>query len=274
LAACKPMLDMNALATSSPRRKTEDEMTAPADDHTGPNGRLAFRRQKGAGDGRPGLLWLGGFRSDMLGTKAEFLGQWAAANGRAFLRFDYSGHGESDGAFEEGCIGDWAADAHSVLAHLTDGPQILVGSSMGGWIATLLARALPEKIAAIVYIAPAPDFTEKLMWPSFTQAQRDQILREGKIELPSDYSDEPEIITRRLIEDGRRHLVMTGPIAICRPIRILQGMKDDAVPYAHALAFADLLDSEDVEVTLTPQGDHRLSTPADLARLAAILERL
>lgn len=240
----------------------------------GPNGRLAYRRRSGSDRQSPGVLWLGGFRSDMLGTKAEFLDQWAEGNGRAYLRFDYSGHGESDGAFVDGSIGAWARDAGAVLKELTDGPQVLVGSSMGGWIATLLALAHPEKIAAIVFIAPAPDFTERLMWPSFSPAQRDQIMREGKLELPSEYSDEPEIITRRLIEDGRGHLVMNGAIAINKPVRILQGMKDDAVPFAHALDFAAQLTGDDVEVTLTPNGDHRLSTPADLHRLAATLDRL
>ncbi|GJL92504.1 alpha/beta hydrolase [Hyphococcus sp.] len=249
-------------------------MTPPAEFHNGPNGRLAYRQRKGAEDGKPGLIWLGGFRSDMLGTKAEYVDQWAQENGRHFLRFDYSGHGESEGAFADGSIGDWAADARAVLMALTKGPQIVIGSSMGGWIATLLACAQPEKIAAMVFIAPAPDFTERLMWPSFSQAQRDQIMHDGRIELPSDYSDQPEIITRNLIEDGRTHLVMSDRIAIRQPVRILQGMKDDAVPYAHALAFAALLESDDVEITLTPDGDHRLSTPTDLVRLAAVLDRL
>ncbi len=237
----------------------------------GPHGALAYRRRAGAG---PGIVWLGGFRSDMLGAKAEYLDQWAAARGRAFLRFDYSGHGESSGAFEDGAIGDWAADALAVFDQLTEGPQILVGSSMGGWIASLVARARPERIAALIFIAPAPDFTEKLMWPSFTEAQREAILSEGRLEQPSDYSDEPEIITARLIEDGRAHLVMTGRLPIRRPVRILQGMKDDAVPYRHALEFAQLIDSDDIEITLTPDGDHRLSAPADLERLGASLDRL
>ncbi len=244
----------------------------------GPHGRLAYRLRRSAADklgmGKPGIVWLGGFRSDMLGTKAEYLDEWSRDANRTYLRFDYSGHGESGGAFEDGCIGQWAADAGAVLAGLTQGPQVLVGSSMGGWIATLLALRHPEKIAAVVFIAPAPDFTEKLMWPSFTAGQRDEIVRKGRVELPSDYSDEPEIITRKLVEDGRKHLVMSGNIAIRAPVRILQGMKDDAVPYAHALAFAAQLESDDVEITLTPNGDHRLSTMADLQRLAAVLDRL
>ena len=255
-------------------------MTAAHKNFEGPNGRLAYRRRPAIGDGpdcgsgKPGLIWLGGFRSDMLGTKAEFLDQWAAENGRAFLRFDYSGHGESAGVFEEGSIGEWAADALAVFDALSHGPQILVGSSMGGWIATLLALKRPERIAAIVFIAPAPDFTEKLMWPAFSEAQRETIMREGRLEQPSDYSDEPEIITRKLIEDGREHLVMHGTIAINCPVRILQGMKDDAVPFRHALTFAGMLESRDVELTLTKDGDHRLSEPADLDRLGRTIAGL
>ena len=235
----------------------------------GPNGRIAYRQREGAG---PGIVWLGGFRSDMLGTKAGFIDEWAKHHGRAFLRFDYSGHGESDGVFEEGCIGEWAADAFAAFDALTEGPQILVGSSMGGWIATLLAKARPERIAGIIFIAPAPDFTEKLMWPSFTEEQRATMLKEGRLEQPSDYSDEPEVLTMKLIEDGRNHQVMDGSVPIACPVRILQGMKDDAVPYAHALAFAAQLESDDVEILLTKEGDHRLSEPPDLERLATVLE--
>lgn len=251
--------------------KKDASMPQPPEMIDGPHGRLAYRRRAGAG---PGVLWLGGFRSDMLGTKAEFLDRWAAERGRAYLRFDYSGHGESEGVFERGCISEWAADALAVFDNLTAGPQILVGSSMGAWIATLLARARPKRLAAIVYIAPAPDFTEKLMWPSFTEKQRETIMREGRLEQPSDYSDEPEIITKKLIEDGRNNLVMTGAAPVACPVRVLQGMKDDAVPYAHALAFAEQLDSDDVEILLTPNGDHRLSEPPDLLRLQRVLEQL
>lgn len=240
----------------------------------GPHGRLAYRARPGAKD-KPGIVWLGGFRSDMLGTKAEFLDRWAAENGRTYLRFDYSGHGESEGAFEDGAIGDWFKDALAVFDALTEGPQILVGSSMGGWIAALLALQRPDRVAAIVFIAPAPDFTEKLVWPSFTEEERRTILETGRLEQPSEYADEPEVITARLIEDGRRRLVMTGSsVAIRCPVRILQGMRDEAVPYAHALAFAEMLESADVEILLTPKGDHRLSTPTDLSRLGAVLSAL
>lgn len=249
-------------------------MTGEKEFLDGPHGRLAYRRRTGEKDGRPGIVWLGGYRSDMLGTKAEHLDQWSQAQGRDFLRFDYSGHGESEGHFEAGSIGDWAADALAMIDAKTAGAQILVGSSMGGWIAALTALKRPEKAAAIVFIAPAPDFTEKLMWPSFTTEQQETIMREGKLELPSDYSDEPDLYTRKLIEDGRDHLIMNGPVAIHCPVRILQGMKDDAVPFAHALDFAALLESDDVEILLTPKGDHRLSTPPDLERLTRILDRL
>jgi len=243
----------------------------PPDYIDGPHGPIAYRKRQGEG---PGIVWLGGFRSDMLGTKAGFLDDWAARAGRAFLRFDYSGHGESDGRFEDGSIGEWAADALAAFDALTDGAQILVGSSMGAWIATLLAKQRPDRIAAIIFIAPAPDFTEKLMWPGFTEDERQTILREGRLEQPSEYSDEPEIITRKLIEDGRNHLVMTDPVPIACPVRILQGMKDDAVPWRHAVEFAERIASDDVELTLTKNGDHRLSTPADLDRLTGVLEKI
>lgn len=237
----------------------------------GPHGRIAYRRRGGAG---PGVVWLGGFRSDMLGTKAACLDEWAEKNNRAFLRFDYSGHGESEGKFEDGSISDWFADALCAFDQLSDGPQILIGSSMGGWIATLLARARPERLASIIFIAPAPDFTERLMWPAFSDEQRTTIIKEGRLEQPSDYSDEPEIITLKLIEDGRRNLVMDPLIPINVPVRILQGMADDAVPWQHACKFAECLESNDVETTLIKNGDHRLSTPDELARLIATLNAL
>ena len=247
-------------------------MQNPPEYLNGPHGPIAYRKSAGSG---PGVVWLGGFRSDMLGTKASFLDDLMRKAGRAFLRFDYSGHGESAGAFEDGSVGEWAADAAAAFDALTEGPQILVGSSMGGWIATLLAKQRPERIAGIIFIAPAPDFTEALMWPAFSERQRDAIMREGRLEQPSDYTDEPEIITRKLIEDGRNHLVMTGgPIPIRCPVRILQGMQDDAVPWRHAATFAEAIASDDVAMILTKNGDHRLSEPEDLERLARIIEKL
>ncbi len=243
----------------------------PPDFIDGPHGRIAYRQRAGKG---PGVVWLGGFRSDMIGTKATFLDEWAKHRGAAFLRFDYSGHGDSDGVFEDGSIGEWLADATAAFDTLTDGPQILIGSSMGGWIATLLAKARPDRVAGAIFIAPAPDFTERLMWPAFTDEQRKTIMRAERLEQPSDYSEEPEIITLKLIEDGRNHLVMTDAVPITGPVRILQGMRDDAVPWRHALDFADVIESDDVEITLKKSGDHRLSEPDDLARLQATLDAL
>ena len=240
----------------------------------GPHGRIAYRKRAAPENtSKPGVVWLGGFRSDMIGTKAEFLDGWAARNNASFLRFDYSGHGESDGAFEDGCIGEWASDAFAAFEALTTGPQILVGSSMGAWIATLLALKYPDRIASIVFIAPAPDFTETLMWPSLSKDQQQEILTKGKIELPSEHY-ENELITRKLIEDGRNNLVMTNPIPFGFPVRILQGQKDDAVPFEHALAFAKHIKSDDILINLSKSGDHRLSTPEDLERLAATIEAL
>jgi len=235
------------------------------------NGRpdIAYRRREGAG---PGLVWMGGFRSDMLGSKAETLDAWAAEHGRAFLRFDYAAHGESGGAFEDETIGSWLGDALACLDDLTYGPQILIGSSMGGWIATLAALARPERVAGLVCVAPAPDFTEALMWAQMSEETRAQLTAEGRIEERSEYSDEPTVITKRLIEEGREHLVLGGPIAIAAPVHVLQGMADPDVPWTHALKFVERLQSRDVVVTLVKEGDHRLSTPEDLARLVAEVE--
>jgi pimeloyl-ACP methyl ester carboxylesterase len=230
----------------------------------GPNGRLAFRRLAGRG---PGLVWFGGFKSDMIGTKAEHLSRWAAEKGRAFLRFDYSGHGASDGRFEDGTISAWLADAVTAFDRLTAGPQILLGSSMGGWIAALLALRRPERVAGAVFIAPAPDFTEALLWDQLTGPERDQILTKGRLVEHSPYSPEPSIITRALIEDGRRHLILGGPIAIKAPVRIVQGMADPDVPWRHALAFAERIESEDVGIILVKSGDHRLSKADELAKI-------
>ena len=182
--------------------------------------RIAYQRTEGA---EPGVVFLGGFRSDMTGTKAQFLEDWARARGRAFLRFDYSGHGVSSGDFLEGAIGDWAEDAIAAIDALTEGPQLLVGSSMGGWIAMRVALALPDRVAGLVGIAAAPDFTEDGMWSEFTEAQRAELMQTGQLALPSDYSDEPYIITRRLIEDGRDHLVLRDPLSLPFPVRLLQG---------------------------------------------------
>ncbi|MEM7171137.1 MAG: alpha/beta hydrolase [Pseudomonadota bacterium] len=235
---------------------------------------VAYHRQSAA-KGRlgPGLVFLGGFMSDMSGTKAIALEAYAADRGCAFLRFDYLGHGLSSGAFEEGTIGRWKDDALAALDHLTDGPQVLVGSSMGGWISLLVARERPERVAGLVGIAAAPDFTQA-MWRGFNPGQRNQLMNEGRLEQPSDYSDEPYIITRDLIEDGRKNLLLDGPIPISCPVRLLQGQKDEAVPWETAQKISDALASDDVEVTIVKGGDHRLSEPHDLDRLNRTLDRL
>ncbi|MDR0810439.1 MAG: alpha/beta hydrolase, partial [Gemmobacter sp.] len=219
--------------------------------------RIAFHRTAGRG---PGVVFLGGFRSDMTGTKAAHLQAWAEAAGRAFLRFDYSGHGRSSGDFLDGCVGDWAEDAVAAISALTEGPQILVGSSMGGWIALLAAQALPGRMAGLVGIAAAPDFTEDGIWATLTEAQKVE-LAQGRVELPSGYSEEPHIITRQLIEDGRRRLVLCGPLALPFPVRLLQGTADTDVPPAFALRLLDRAESPDMQLTLVKGADHRFSTP-------------
>jgi len=226
---------------------------------------IAYRASPGAA---PGVVFLPGFRSDMTGTKAVALEDFCRARGQAFLRFDYTGHGASSGAFTDGTIGEWCGDAIFALDRLSEGPQILVGSSMGGWIMLLVALARPDRVAGLVGIAPAPDFTEDLMWPQMDAATRGRLESEGVIYEPSDYSDEPTPITMRLIEDGRRRLVMRQPIPFTGPVRLLHGMKDPDVPWQTSLTLADQVASADVEITLIKEGDHRLSEPHDLARLA------
>lgn len=220
--------------------------------------RIAYNLLKGKGTG---VVFLGGFKSDMSGTKAMHLEHWARGQGRGFLRFDYSGHGDSSGAFEEGCIGDWFADAAAALTTLTEGPQILVGSSMGGWIALLLARAMPQRVAGLVTVAAAPDFSEQGFWAGFDDAQREAVMRDGRVEIPSEYSDEPNVITRRLIEDGRDHLVMNQSLVLPFPARFLQGTADEDVPVNWALELLDHAQGEDIRLTLVKGADHRFSSP-------------
>ena len=236
----------------------------------GPGHRLAFARLPGD---RPGVMFLGGFRSDMQGSKALYLRDWCAARGRAFLRFDYSGHGESDGAFEDGTIGGWAADAEAMLLARTQGPQILVGSSMGGWISLLLAIRHPRRVAGLVLLAPAPDFPQELMWPAFTDSQRAALLGLGRIELPSAYGP-PVPITYALVEEAKQHRLLPGPIPVRCPVRILQGMADPDVPWRHALRLTEALPGADVRLHLVKDGDHRLSRPADLDLIGEALSGL
>jgi pimeloyl-ACP methyl ester carboxylesterase len=234
--------------------------------------RIAVKMRQGAG---PGLVWLGGFMSDMGGTKAVALDQWAEAHGRSFLRFDYSGHGESGGRFVDGTITRWLEESLAVFEACCEGPQVLVGSSMGGWIALLLAREWRRaprptaSIAGLVLIAPAADFTEALMWKRFPDEIKREIETKGVWERPSQYSDRPYRITRGLIEDGRRHLLLGGLIETGCPVRILQGVEDPDVPWGHAVELVSRLAQDDVVLTLVKDGDHRLSRPEDIQRLLA-----
>jgi pimeloyl-ACP methyl ester carboxylesterase len=212
--------------------------------------------------------------SDMSGTKAIALEDYCREKELNFLRFDYFGHGDSSGDFADGTIGRWAEDAVAVLDQLTEGPQILVGSSMGGWIMLLAALARPARIAGLIGIAAAPDFTEDLMWEAFSPEIRDEILNQGRYERPSVYGDDPYVITRNLIEDGRRNLLLRDVIPIRCPVRLLQGMADDDVPWKTALRLAGALESDEVEVTLVKKGDHRLSEPQDLRRLFRALDEM
>lgn len=229
--------------------------------------RIAYHQTPGTS---PGVVFLGGFKSDMGGTKAVALEDWARRCGRSFVRFDYSGHGASSEAFTDGCIGDWAADARAVLDML-EGPQVLVGSSMGGWIALLLARAQPERVAGLVTIAAAPDFTEDSIWAGFDARQRAALEMDGQISLPSDY-DEPYIITRRLIEDGRDHLVLRSSLQLPFPVRFLQGTADADVDKSVALQLLDHSEGPDMRLTLVDGADHRFSDPACLKMIETAVE--
>lgn len=239
-------------------------MTEPSFLTTPQGRRIAYHLTRGAG---PCVVFLGGFKSDMAGTKAIYLQDWARAQGRAFLRLDYSGHGVSGGAFLDGAIGDWFEDAQAVIEAVTDGPLVLVGSSMGGWIALLLARAMPGRIAGLVGIAAAPDFTEEMMQVEFSDEQRLALMTDGQVALPSDYSDAPYIITRRLIVEGRSRLVLRGPLDLPFPVRLLQGAADTDVPVAVALRLLDHATGPDIQLTVVKGADHRFSTNACLAMI-------
>ena len=241
----------------------------------GPSGRrLAFLMQEG--EGAP-VVWLGGFRSDMRATKAEALADWARGAGRAYLRFDYGGHGESEGDFGSFTLSDWLEDALAAIASQCRRPPILVGSSMGGWITLLAARRLfgtPLQPAGLVLIAPAVDFSEELMWAQMPDAIRRTILDEGVWLRPSEYAPEPTPITRALIEDGRRHLMFGGEIKAGCPVHILQGMRDPDVPWRQALKLVEHLSGDPVVLTLIKDGDHRLSRPQDIERIIAAIAGL
>jgi pimeloyl-ACP methyl ester carboxylesterase len=229
---------------------------------------IAVRRDPG---GSPGLFWLGGFKSDMKGTKAEALSDWARRHGRACVRFDYSGHGESGGDFATGTIGRWLEESLAVFETCCTGPQVVIGSSMGGWIALLLVRELRRRakatpVAGLVLIAPAIDFTEVLMWQRFPAKVKRAIEEKGVWHRPSEYG-EPYPITRGLIEEGRHHLLLGSMIETGCPVRILQGVQDPDVPWNHAVELTSRLAQDDVVLTLVKDGDHRLSRPEDLERL-------
>ncbi|MEO3386928.1 alpha/beta hydrolase [Mesorhizobium sp. CAU 1741] len=252
-------------------------MNAGKLDHLTVDGtRIAVRHRGGR---TPGIVWLGGYRSDMMGTKAETLNGWAADHDHAFTRHDYSGHGESGGAFADGTISAWLAQSLAVLRQCTVGPQVLVGSSMGAWIALRMVQELQkagegERIAALLLLAPAPDFTVELMEPQLSDEQRRELEETGRIEEHSEYSPEPNIYTKALFDDGRRNRVLTGLIDTHCPVHILQGMADPDVPYQHALKLVEHLPADDVTVSLIRDGDHRLSRPQDLRMMLAALEGL
>ena len=244
---------------------------------TRPDGEtLAYHARPGK---KPTVVWFGGFKSDMTGTKATALDAWAAARGQAFVRFDYFGHGASSGDFADGTIGRWLDDGLAILHEVARGPVVLVGSSMGGWLALLAARALSaqgegDRVRAMVLIAPAPDFTETLMWNTFSPEVRREIEETGRHEQPSAYDEAPQVITRRLIEEGREHLLLGRPIELSCPVRILQGMQDEDVPWRHAFKLVEAVTSADLTFTLVKSGDHRLSSQPDIARLAAVLDEV
>jgi pimeloyl-ACP methyl ester carboxylesterase len=238
--------------------------------------RIAVRARPGSA---PGLFWLSGFNSDMRGTKAIALDAWAGERNRACVRFDYSGHGESGGAFVDGTIGRWLEETVAVFEQFCAGPQVVIGSSMGGWMALLLAREMARRpatrasLAGLVLIAPAPDFTEELMWRNFSPEVRHQIETNGLWLRPSAYG-EPYPITRALIEDGRNHLLLGGSIEVGCPVRILQGAQDPDVPWQHAFALAHRLPADDVVLTMIQDGDHRLSRPQDIAQMIAAVAEI
>lgn len=233
-----------------------------------PAGRsLAYHKTEGAG---PTVVFLGGFKSDMEGSKATYLEDWAKAQGRAFLRFDYSGHGQSSEDFEAGCIGDWFEDACAMLDTI-DGPLVLVGSSMGGWISLQVAREIPDRITGLVGIAAAPDFTEDGFWANFDDAQRAELIENGKVALPSDYG-EPYIITQKLISEGRNRLVLRTPLTLPFPVRFLQGTKDTSVSTETALRLLDHATSPDMRLTLVDGADHSFSSADCLPLIVQAIE--
>ncbi|MBL8643222.1 MAG: alpha/beta hydrolase [Rhodospirillaceae bacterium] len=241
-------------------------LLARPDGHT-----IAYDAVPGAA---PTIVFLHGLKSDRGGTKADALVAHCAAKGYGFVRFDMFGHGQSSGAFEDGTITRWVDDALAVIDRLTQGPLVLIGSSMGGWVGLKAAMARSERLAGFIGIAAAPDFTEDLMWAELSDAQKDALMREGFIELPSEYDPEPYRINRALIEDGRKNLVLRDAIPIHCPVRLLHGQQDTSVPWQIALSLAETLEAPDVQTILVKDGDHRLSRPQDLKRLTDVVDDL
>ena len=222
----------------------------------------------------PTVVFLSGYASDMAGSKALYLESVVTALGFGFLRLDYSGHGISDGDFVQGCIGRWAEDAMTVIREATEGPLLLVGSSMGGWIMLIVARQLADRVSGLVGIAAAPDFTEDLMWRSLDADQRDELVSKGELYLDSDYVDDPYPITIKLIQDGRQQLQLQAPIPIACPVRLIHGLQDSEVPWATSITLAERLESSDVQVALVKRGGHRLSEAGQLTQIAQTIEQL
>src|SRR5215470_6526455 len=232
---------------------------------------VAFARTEGSD---PTVVFLGGFRSDMTGTKAIALEAWARETGHSYLRFDYLGHGQSSGRFEDGTIGRWLDDSLAAIDRLTEGKLILVGSSMGGWLSLLVARARPERLGGLVLIAAAPDFTERMLLAGLSAEDRARLQREGRLERPSQYSPEPSVFTWKLIEEGRNHLLLDKRLSLACPVRLLHGQSDPDVPWEYSLQIAQHLEAPEVITIFIKGGDHRLSTPADIARLITTVEEL
>lgn len=232
--------------------------------------RLAYVAQPGAG---PTVVFLGGYASDMTGTKATYLEDWCRARGHAFVRFDYQGHGRSSGRLADGTIGEWRDDALAVIQTCTRGPLLLVGSSMGAWIMLLAALAMPDRVHALVGVAAAPDFTEDLLWARLGEDQRARLRQDGVVHLPSAYG-EPMSFTWRLVEDGRRHLLLRAPLSLPGPVRLLHGTRDADVPWETSRRLAETIRERDVTLTLVKDGEHRLSEPHELALLGATIGSL
>jgi pimeloyl-ACP methyl ester carboxylesterase len=245
-----------------------DDQTRFKTDH---GSEIAYYYRPGAG---PTVVFCGGFMSNMNGTKASFLETHCLWKGYGYLRFDYSGHGQSSGRFEDGTVGLWTKDAEALIKGVTEGPIILVGSSMGGWIALLVALRIKDRLKGLIGIAAAPDATDKIMWSSFSDEIKARIETEGRIELPSDYDDSPYIITKTLIDEGRNHLLLDGPIDLDVPVRLIHGMMDKDVPFEFSHRIADRLTTDNVEICFVKGGDHSLTTPADIRRLNATLDNL